>query len=267
MPEQKGQSDPNRGGQTQGGAEGTQEDSLAEFGEKYKGKTAAEVAKMHQELEKKLGEKDHELKEKEQNLMAYENWYRQVQSQGQQQSQGYGSQQATPPPDNSSTGESFWDNPEVASQRVAKSMLGQYDQQRSYRDAISRAPMVEQLAKQQYPQVFEGLAGGEVRNILMQGVNNGTIHPDVMQDPRGWARAAALIKSEKSNFQVSTKKQEPTGSGTEIPEQIKQQPYGETNSVRFDSHGRELMDKFGFSEKDATEIVRKERKEREEMNK
>ena len=258
-----------------------QTDPFAEFGEKFKGKSPKEVADMYQNLEKKFGDYDDKIKTLEQEKQAYENWYRQMQNQAQQGNQGMGvggqygtnpyqSQPSTQqvPGGDSTDSTSWWDKPDEAARKMFQSELSRYDQQRRYQDAFSRAPTAERLARQQYPDIFEGLEESEVRNILTSGVQNGVIAPDVLANPEGWAMAAGQRQLVKRGFKLSSsQKDEPTDTGTERPDATKKQSYGKTDSVNFNSQSRRLLREFGLSEEEGTEIAKNEKKLKEALSK
>lgn len=252
------------------GTEEKQEDQdLSKFGDKFKGKSAAEVAEMYSNLEKTLGEKDKAVKEREEELTAYKDWYQRAVNQAQanqtpQQGQ-YGQTPYQPPPQETeqSTDYSFWDKPEKATQDMLKRELYNYDRQRRYQDAMSSASLAEEMARDKYPDVFSEVKPEEVRNVLVNGVNNGAIPPDFLKNPEAWANAAGMIQLRRRNFKFDTAKPEPTDTGTETPDQTKKQPYGESDSVKFDARARKFMSEFGVSEKEATDMVLEERKARE----
>lgn len=244
------------------------DDPLAKYGEKFKGKTVDDAMKMYKEAEQKLGEYDTKFKKLEQDNAAYEHWYNQLRSQGQPQVGGQPPQQQVP--DTPETGSSWWDNPDVAAKKTFQRELQEYDKKRRYNDAYSRANFAESTAKQQYPDIFKGLDAQEVRNMMYSGVQNGILAPELLGQPESWAMAAGQAQLRKRNFKLDTSPNpEPTG-GTEPPTAVKPQPYGQTEAVHFDSFGRELMDAFGDAvknEKEAAEVVKDERKLQKELNK
>lgn len=256
--------------QTPKSTEEKQEDQdLSKFGDKFTGKSAAEIAEMYSNLEKTLGEKDKAVKERDEELTAYKNWYQQAVNQAQanqtQQRGQYGQNpyQSYPQESEKSTDYTFWDKPEEATKKVLQQELYNYDLQRRYQDALSGATFAEEMAKDKFPDVFDGLKAEEVRGVLMNGVNSGAISPDLLKSPEAWANAAGMIQLRKKNFKLGTAKPEPTETGTETPDQTKKQPYDDSDSVKFDARAHKFMKEFGVNEKEATEMVLEERKRRE----
>jgi len=160
--------------------------------EKLKGKTLAEVAEIYSGLESLTGKKDGEIKAQAEKLDGYEQWYRNQQSQ-QTQPQQPPAPQA--PPD-------IYDNPQMFVQHAAQPLIDKAVEATRFQNALSMAPIMKNQAKQNYPEVFEGVDEVALEKVMYNGVKTGTVHYSALADEAAWKMAAWQMKGEGSGYKA-----------------------------------------------------------------
>lgn len=249
------------------GAEEGQVRSPKEFGDQYEGKDPYELAKMHHELESKLGEYSKQVKQYEEENQAYKNLYNQHMSQQMNQPRQPNQQQGSyeQPQGDTGGGVDFWSNPEEASKKVFQQNLSQYDRGRRTSDAMRYAPMAERMAVAQSPEVFEDVDMNQVRQNLYGGLQSGIIAPELVSNPETWIRTAWLLKGDKSGYKLPKEKKGSTPTDLEKPDATKKQASGPEDILPNNETTKSLMKAFNMTRKEAIETIQAERKERGEI--
>ncbi len=249
------------------GAEEGAERSPKEFGEQYADKDPYELAKMHHELETKLGEYSEKVKKYEEENQAYKNWYNQYMSQQVTQPRQPNPQahQYEQPTGDIDEGTDFWGNPLKAAQKVVQQNLSQYDRERRISDAMRYAPMAERMAVSQAPEVFEDVDINQVRQNLYGGLQSGIIAPELVSNPETWIRTAWLLTGDKTGYKIPKSKQGSSPTGLETPDATKKQPSEPDDTIVLDPTKKSIMKAFGMNKKEAIEVIKGEQKERGEL--
>ncbi len=249
------------------GAEGGEERSPKEFGDQYVDKDPYELAKMHHELESKLGEYSEKVKKYEVENQAYKNWYNQQVSQQYQQPQQSNqfSQQHEQPSGDAGGEPDFWSNPSEATKRMFQQNLSQYDKTRRTSDAMRYAPMAERMAVSQAPEVFEDVDINMVRQNLMGGLQAGIIAPELVSNPETWVRTAWLLKGDKAGYKFPKTQKGSSPADLETPDATKKQAAEPDGSLPMNETIRSLMKGFGMTKKEAIETIQGEKKDRGEI--
>jgi hypothetical protein len=161
--------------------------------EKFKGKTATEIAQIYSDLESSYGKKDAEIKAYSEKLEGYEQWYRNQQAQQQQIQQPPVPQ--TPP--------DIYDNPHGFVQQAAQPLIEKAVEQTKFQNALSMAPIMKNQAKQNYPEVFEGVDEVALEKVMYNGVKTGTVHYSALADEHAWKMAAWQMKGEGTGYKAT----------------------------------------------------------------
>ncbi len=174
--------------------------------EKFKGKTAAEIAQAYSEVETLVGKKDSELKSDREKLQAYEQWYQNQQRQAMQQppqKQPQGQPQYQAP----EAAPDIYDNPMGFVQHAARPMVNQATEEASYKAAMMVAPVMKNQARQDYPELFEGIDVPTLERIMYDGVRSGSIHYSALADENAWKMAAGQMKLDQQGYKFGTSTQ------------------------------------------------------------
>ena len=179
--------------------------------ERFQGKSATEIAQSYAELEKTMGDQGREVGELK-NELAYIKTQTQVQ-QGQQYQQPAqaGQQQA-----DTNWEDKFIDNPHQATMQ----MLGQYDQYRRYNDAVKDFPRTLREVETLRPDLFgDKEIADQVANFVKQGVQQGSVLPEVQSDANSLIAIGAYLKDQKTWQNPQPNPVQPVS--TENPVQVK----------------------------------------------
>ena len=166
--------------------------------EKFKGKTAAQIAQSYSELESVYGKTTSELSDTKAKATAYEQWYQQQQQQVQQPQQA---SQPTEPPD-------IYENPMGAVQSYAKPLIHQEMEKWEIKRSFNDANQAKYMAKQMYPAVFDGVDDKALDQIMFSGaqasvMGKGGIHHTALRDPAAWRMAAWQMRGEQLGYKTS----------------------------------------------------------------
>jgi hypothetical protein len=171
--------------------------------EKFKGKTAQEIAQSYGELESTFGKTQAELTDARGKVTAYEQWYNQNFQQPQQpqqaqmQSQQYGQQQVAP---------DIYEDPAKAVQHYATPAIRQELHKMDVQHAFEESERAFNDAKRTYPAAFEGVNEQELKDTMRNGVianlrsGGEGVGYKALRDPYAWATAAHLSKGIATNF-------------------------------------------------------------------
>ena len=173
--------------------------------EKFKGKTAAEIAQTYLEVESLAKRKDEDIKARDEKLQGYEQWYRSQQA-----------QQQTPPVPQ--TPPDIYDNPQAFVQHAAQPLIEKAVEQTKFQNALSMAPIMKNQAKQNYPEVFDGVDEAALEKIMYNGVRTGTVHYSALADENAWKMAAWQMKGDSTGYKAGkpqpvnlTQSEQPSG--------------------------------------------------------
>jgi len=211
--------------------------------EKFKGKSAVEIAKAYEELETQLGKHGDELgklKKETEDLQAYKAWYDNYQAQQfQKPNQG----QAEPQPQKDDIPDDEWIDGKTVKQIVQKSQK-ETIRGVQYELVKNIAPIMKAQAKQTYPQLFEGLNETELDQIMYGGIQAGHLNPNVAASLEGWAMAAGQLQLRNRNFQFNAPPPNPsTPTPTENVASTKRQDDEElAERPRLDATTREILE-------------------------
>lgn len=213
--------------------------------EKFKGKTVDEIAQVYGDLESAFGKKDAEVKYHVEKLQAYEQWAR-----TQQQAQPQPAPAA--PPD-------IYDNPQAFVAHAAQPLVNKAVEESQFRSAVSMAPIVKDLAKSSFPDVFDGVDEQALENIMYGGVKSGSIHYSALTDQNAWKMAAWQMKGDSTGYK-------PAGPQPMNPAQTEQPGGGSKDGEPppMSRDAREMAEAFGKDPKIAQDIWSVTQKEREE---
>lgn len=209
--------------------------------EKFKGKTADEIAQSYAEVEKMASERDRALKEAQDKVSGYEQWYRQQQMQQmQQQPQPQNPQYQQPvapqaPPD-------IYDNPAAFVSQTVQPVIDQRLEKMEFQHSLESANQAKYLAKQMYPDAFDGVDESKLDNIMFGGVNSGGINHRALRDPKGWVMAAGQMKLAEMDYKFTPTSPQPM-SPTQTEAPAGKQSEGE--SVHPSESQREAQRLFG----------------------
>lgn len=225
------------------------EQQTPELPEKFKGKSAEEIANMYAELEKTQGAHSQEVGELRKKTEQYEQYFQQLQqqqqqAQAQQQFQpGYGqSGQPQGQPGQPALGPEEGDDEDYLSKGDARKMLANEREKIRYEQAVSQAYYAKEFAKSKYPHLFEGVEQ-EVDQLVLGGAQAGVVNPAIISNPQTWLDAAGMIHNRKSNYAFT---QQPQKSGQPIQPV---QPTGTETPTGTPQTGEEgeipVLDEFG----------------------
>lgn len=215
-------------------------------GTRWEGKSAEEIARAHQELESKLGEQSKELGQ----LRGYVAYYQQKE-QGQQQAQPRGTE--------------VEGDDDYATMGEIKKMVGEamknQEWKMKFENARNQAMYSLDRAKSKEPELFEGVEN-EVKQLIINGLYYGKIHPDLVVEPENIAQAALMIQRSKGNVKVGKKSITPVEpTHTEAPGHPRK---GEEPKPFIPSEKDKIgLKAFGYTEKEAAEVMKKYSKEGE----
>lgn len=221
--------------------------------EKFKGKTATEIAQSFAEVESAFGRSQSELADARGKVTAYEQWYQQQQQPTQQPQQ---SPQETP---------DIYENPMGAVQSYARPLIHQEMEKWEVKRSFNDANQAKYMAKQMYPAVFEGVDEKALDNIMFSGAQanvqgRGGIHHSALRDPNAWRMAAWQMKGEQVGYKS-------TGPGPMNPP-MTEQPAGSRSEgeprrmTRSASEAKRLVTEDGtLTEKEAQEVWEETMKE------
>jgi len=225
--------------------------------EKFKGKSATEIAQSFSELESAYGKSQTELNDAKSRVTAYDNWYQQQQQQTPQQVQP----QETP---------DIYENPSGAVQQIATPLIQRELQKMDVQNSFNGYQQTKYLAKQMYPAVFEGVDDAQLDRMMLEGakanvVGRGGIHHSALRDPESLRMAAWQMKGMQTGYKTHTpSKMDPMET---------EQPAGtrsEDGSVRMNDYARDakrLVTTTGsLTEKEAQEVWEQTVKELEGKN-
>ncbi len=163
--------------------------------EKFKGKSADDVARAYAELEKKLGEQSSELGRLREDNAQFVNYLTQVAAQQQPQRPD-----AQPAPENAVR--EFFDKPlETVDARVDKKLVDFYRAIRT-EQATTTSQFAKSMAATKYPHLFQGDLGKETDRFMQQAIKSGVVHPSVVENPEMWASIAYILQGQKSGFSI-----------------------------------------------------------------
>ena len=242
-------------GQTQDDV-GTFEQQTREIPEKFHGKSAEEIVKSYQQLESELGRLRDESGKKDKELESYRYWYQQAQQAQQQQA-------PQEQPAQESVGDvDFYDKPAESFDRLYQQRRQKERIQERYENSYRMSTFAKMQAKQQYPHLFDGIDEAQLDQIIYGGVRSGTVAPEVMADPNGWAMSAWQLKGQQMQFNVGAPPPNPMNtSQTETPSQVRMST-GDKD-VRVPAENLEFARKIGLTEEQAREAWKKAQEEQE----
>lgn len=176
--------------------------------DKFKGKTVDEIAQSYAELEKMASKRDQDFKSAQDKLSAYEQYYQQQMMQQQRQQQ-VAQQQSPQTPQQAPD---IYDNPQAFIQQTVNPIMDQRLEQMEFQSSLDYAPNAEFMAKQMYPDVFEGVDEGQLKNVMFGGVKSGGINHRALRDPNAWKMAAWQMKGDSMGYKQPSTPQpmEPT---------------------------------------------------------
>lgn len=244
--------------------------------DKWKGKSAEEVAKAYEELEKKLGNQANELGELRNTISYYD---RQIQQQYASQQNPYGQsgqygqggfqQGQSDVPDDAS----FFDKPSESVRALVRKELFADQQQRKQEE-------MRRIAMDAYSNFEEGKRHMSRNKRLFEGIENevassiqqlftasgGTIPPNKLRDPEAWELVARHLRFQRGEYdRIAPSKPSPTAPvSTGEPDSVKRQP-SEKLPVHLSDADRGLVRMFvqkGYF-KNEDEVVEQMRKEKE----
>lgn len=217
--------------------------------EKLAGKSAEEIASQYLELEKKLGEQGRELGELRARVPQY------------QPQPYYPPMQPYPEP----RYEFDYGKPEESVAMIVEQRLARERQDRAYYE-VSRQETEAQLnynagkdvALKANPRLYEGIEPLVEQGVQMAYRQYG-LHPSLLRDPKTWDRVAANIRLDRGEVDRLQKPsiQPPQPSYGAVPNPTR----GAKAGVELDDDSRKIAKEFGLSEKEAREILEKEREE------
>lgn len=242
----KGQSEP---GQTLDDPnKQTQEPTDDNLPEKFKGKTAVEIANAHLELEKKLGEKDQEIKGLQVDLddVVFEKRYSQRVNQSQQQVQD-----TYQPPNQVVSDEA---DPEEYIQvkdvdkhvdRRLQNVLGK-TQEATQRisQSINYHEGVLEKAKRESPHIFKDVSNDEVKGQLFDTISRGQLNEGFLSNTNLYKDIARRVQDTKTNYGQNTQNVNQPASPvlTEQPVSTKPlEPEEEAKAIPQDDLTREML--------------------------
>ena len=238
--------------------------------EKFQGKTVEDIAKAYQELESQYGKLASEIGGMKEENEAFRQWYNTVMLQQRQ-----GATQPNPSPvapqpapttptqvaGGAFSDEEFLEKPVEAVDKLVTQKFQQYSTAQRYEMAHRLAPFAKTTAKNQYPQLFEGIEEHELDQIMYGGAQAGAIAPDLLADPNGWAGAAWQLKGRKMGFNIAPSPPSPMNPPQTESPQARRTTGGE-EPVQIQEDTLAIAQAFGKSPKEAVEILKKIREEK-----
>ena len=234
---------------------GSQPSPPPDLAPKYQGRTVEELAKMHRELEGKLGEQGRELGEiknqYQQSLWQLQQFQQQVAQQIQRPQ--------TPPPPTPASDAWSWDNPgqsvdsrvDTRLEKRLNEAMGQFQRQQ----ALSVGELAFDSAKGRRKDLFEGVEN-EVRGLVQQGVLNGWLAPDSVTKPETYLMAAWQMQGLKKGFAMTpTPTNAVQPSFSETPSGARP-PADSGEPVVLDDLARGMIKGMGYKEEDIAKEMR-----------
>ena len=171
-------------------------DPVDNLPEKFKGKTAEEIARSYSELESKMGKDSVRYSEVEKERDALRNYYEQSELQAQRTRQA--------PAQEPAKDLNWYDHPDEKAQAIVdkrlSETLGKYQRMQDYKNAMEQGEMFKEKAKEKFPHLFKGIDDKDLDSAVYGGLYNGQIAPAFVRSTRAWCGAASLIKGMKTNF-------------------------------------------------------------------
>jgi hypothetical protein len=230
----------------------TKPEQTPDINPKYQGKSVAELARMHTELESKLGEQGREVGELR-NQVSQSLWQLQ-QAQNQLQNQ---QRPKAPEPEPPSTA-NFWDNPiSSVDSRVDSRLekrLGEVMGQMARQQAMNVGELAFDAARSKRPDLFEGIEP-QVHQFVQQGIGQGWLAPDSAGKPETYMQAAWQMQGIKNGF---TRTPSPVNavqpSFSETPSAAKPQDSGQP--IAFSDEARRMIRGMGYKDEDIAKEMR-----------
>lgn len=221
-------------------------DQESQIPERFRGKSVEEVARAYTERDSLASRKENELNSRVQELTdkmtAYENWARQMQQQQQQP------QQPQAPPD-------IYDNPMGFVKQAITPELAAMEKKLEYKYAAQNAQHTKFIAKQMYPDAFEGVEDNALDRIMANGAQYGAIAPSALTDPNAWKMAAVQLKYDSGGFKQTPKGMNPTQGESPASRQSEEETY------RIPQDMKDLNRAFGIPDKEAQGVYEQSVKE------
>ncbi len=229
-----------------------------ELEEKYRGKSVAEIAKMHREAEAKLGKQSAELGDTRKKLDEYSAylqrvaWEREMEAKQQRAAQPAPPPHPRPEPDYPAPTRFDWDKPEqssaqiadlVARQRMAQMYQGlrQEQSQTQMEQARMIAPLAQNEAMRRSPHLFKDVQD-KVSMAMDMGVRQGLIRPQDVANPATWEMVAWQLQGVQNQYRFQGTVNPVSPTMTETPSGIRSNS-DETEEVTFPSDLNEAISK------------------------
>jgi len=213
--------------------------------ERFRGKTASEIAQSYVEAESHIGKLATQNQQMAQRLQMLEDSARQT-------------------PDQPSPYEDMYINdPLKATDRMIADRLAQFQQQQAYSSAFDAAPLAKLTAQMQSKQLFDTAerlgVSRDIDNMITQGIQSGAINPAMAKQPQAYTWAAWQLVGQKVGFDparmpgIAHTASQPIETGT--PTMNKRAGMETVSGIP--SQWGEAWDKMGLSKKDQESIVAK----------
>ncbi len=226
---------------------------------KFAGKSATEIAKAYEELEKTLGKQAGELGNLRAENDQIKTYVQQVIAATQQQR----------PPEQPEKPLAFdWEKPEdavsnIAAREAAKVMdkrVGDLYRTVRIQQAMSMGQFAQESAKTQHPHLFQGDTSQQVGVFLRDAIQKGA-DPGVIENPQIWATVAWVMNGMKSNFGAGGPVNPVSPDGGEQPRGTKSREIeGETIQLTYEQE--EAIKKFGFKPDEIVKEIREEKRKK-----
>jgi len=214
-------------------------------GDPYAGKSVADVIRMHQELERKLGDQGRELGElRGQINRRPEPTY-------------------APEPPRKEPVKFNYDNPEDSVRNVVRQELDAEAEERG-RVESSRQDYEARLnyeagwreASAKNPRLYQGIEN-EVKSALYNTYRGGLVHPSQLRDGRTWERVAQNIRLEREEYDyiVPVKKEPMSKPSTEKPSPTRVQDEKLEDTIELSEADRSEAAKWNLSDDEARKII------------
>jgi hypothetical protein len=153
-----------------------------------------------------------------------------------------------------------WDNPGQSVDERVNKKVGELYRIVQAENAMQTANYAEYMAKTQAPQLFEGQEA-DVRQVMINGVRTGLLHPTQVGNPEVWKMAAWQLRGNKSGYAGQQNVRPVNPSPTETPSGTRPPGYGTEEQISFTDQARQMAKGFGISEAKAAELLRARHKE------
>ena len=198
--------------------------------EKYRGKSVADIAKMHKEAEAALGKQSGELgtlrKQMDEQNRALQQlqWERALATQQQQAAQPTPPPQPRPAPDYPAPNRFDWEKPEQSAAQIADYVASQRMRQMYHgiqtEQARQIAPMARDMAMRSRPDLFRGIED-KVEMAMDAGVRNGWIRPADITNPKSWEMVAWQLQGVQNQYRIPNAVNPVSPTMTETPAGIR----------------------------------------------